>query len=63
MSTLQSLVRIDQVPLERPHFEIRLLRRLRAELRVPSYVIGKRIYFDLSDLDRYVDAQRDEAVQ
>lgn len=50
------------MPSERAHFKIRFLRRLRAERRVATYVIGGRVYFDLTELDTFIEAQRTEAV-
>lgn len=59
----RTLVRLDLVEFVRPQFPSRLLRRLRAENRVPSFLIGNRVYFDLADLDAYTEAQRTEAVR
>jgi hypothetical protein len=53
-----TLVPISDVPEFRPQFNVRLLQRLRAERRVPSYLIGRRVFFDLADLDAYTEAQR-----
>jgi hypothetical protein len=42
--------------------DIRYLRRLRAERRVPTYIIGGRVFFDLAELDEFTEAQRTEVV-
>jgi hypothetical protein len=51
------------VPTHRPHLTERRLRRLRSEHRVAFYVIDRRVFFDLADLDAYVEVSRVEAME
>ena len=50
-----------KVSEERPEWNERQLRRMVAEKRVSFFKVDGRILFDLSELDRYVEAGRVEA--
>ncbi len=56
MAVSRQLVRIDRVPNVRPEWEIRALRRVRSERRVPSYLILGRVYFNVADLDSFIES-------
>ncbi len=51
-----------KVPVERPHWTERQLRRMVAEKRVPFFKVEGRILFDLDELDAYAERGRVEAL-
>ena len=57
----RELVPLIEVPNHRPWANERVLRRLVAEKRVPYHKVGRRVLFDLRDLDDYAEAGRVEA--
>jgi hypothetical protein len=59
----QRLARIPQVLREKPYLSERQLRRWRAERRVTTYLAGGHVLFDLDDIDRYIEATRQDAVK
>lgn len=65
MTKERQLVPLAEVH-RRPGYEWvtpRRARRLRAEHRVPYHKLDGRIFFDLADIDAYVEAGRVEAVR
>jgi hypothetical protein len=58
---MRHLVPLMKVPIERPEWNERQLRRMVAEKRVPFFKVDGRILFDLAELDAYVGARRVEA--
>ncbi len=60
----QELVPIAEVFNHRPQYanRPRLLLRLHAERRVRSAVLGRRIYIDLVDLDRWEGEHTNEVI-
>lgn len=64
MGKNRQLVPIMEVPQHRPWVNIRYLRRLVYERRIPYHKLGDhrtgRVFIDLDDLDRYVEASRVE---
>lgn len=55
--------RILQVLEEYPYLTERQLRRWRAERRVTTYTVGGHVLFDLDDLERFIEANRVDAVR
>ncbi len=56
----RQLVTIPQAVAARPWLTERLLRRYVAERRVPFHRVGRRVLFDLADLDAFAEAGRVE---
>lgn len=52
---------LPQVLVERPWLTERYLRRLVAERRIPYSKAGRKLLFDLADLDAFAEASRVEA--
>lgn len=58
---MRHLVPLMKVPVERPHWTERQLRRMVAEKRVSFFKVDGRILFDLDELDAYAERGRVEA--
>ena len=57
----RQLVALLEAQKHHGYFTERRCRRLVAEKRIAYFVIDRRIFFDLADLDAYVEACRVEA--
>jgi hypothetical protein len=66
MPKQRQLVPIGEVPEHRPWATVRYVRRLVYERRIPFHKLGDsrsaRVFIDLADLDRYMEATRVDAV-
>jgi hypothetical protein len=56
----RALVQLTEVPVHRPWLTERFLRRLVGERRCAFHRIGRRVYFDLKDLDDLAERGRVE---
>jgi hypothetical protein len=65
MGKTRQLVPIGEVPEHRSWANVRYLRRLVHERRIPYHKLGDsrsaRVYIDLADLDRFTEGSRVEA--